>query len=432
MALLPSLKSELGSLRIIDESKTNELTIWATDRQIAQAERILATLKQSQAGPANQLVAYPLQHVQPDGVVTILQELHPDTRIVTDQPNRRVLVWTDVEEHRQIKQAIQQLDAPGGAGVRKMAYYKLGEIRVDEVLDLFQQLLPEMSLVGDDDTNSIIAWGSAEDHQILSKTVQEVRTQGGTDDPRSVISYPCGARDVEDVQRLIGELVPTARLVADPENRALVAWASSADHQTIREAISRMTRADGAGDGQLRVYNVSRIDASDLLPILKTTVPSAQLTSSADDRQVLVWATVADHEQIETAIRQMEAGQGIQPDGLVRVYRAHPDITQKIRDLVSELDLNLKILSGGPRGQLSVWASENEHQRLSELIDDLKQQAENAPLRLAGYRLENLSAPRPAAFSRPPFPICSTWTPRMRVGCSFGLDPRITHWWKQR
>ncbi len=214
LALLPSLQAELPGVRVVETSLPTEVTLWARPAQHERLAAVLQSIADRDTGIALQLVAYPVEQGDVKSIQTVLQELYPDTKIVADAESSRVMVWTTPAEHVQIDQAVRQLDAPAAAGKNKMVYYQLGEIDARDVVLMFQKLTPDMSLTADQDSNAIIAWGSEKDHQKLAKTVEDFRQQAG-EGRRTIVSYPFGNRTTTQIEKLLQELVPKARLAGD-------------------------------------------------------------------------------------------------------------------------------------------------------------------------------------------------------------------------
>ncbi len=277
LALQASIDPRLKSVRVIDESRPQELVVWATPEQVQLIEDLLQSLKDAAPTDAMQLVAYPIEVGDPSSVQAVLRELYPDTKILVDEESRRVMVWTTAEQHRAIAQAVHQLDAPPSAGKRRMVYYRLGDVDARDVERLLQRLVPDVSMVSDRDTNSIIAWGTDKDHALLAKTVEDFRQQASQGD-HTVVRYPCGTLEPERVRRLLDDLVPRARFVADPETGAIIVWGTAAEHQTISEALQQMTGGQDKGDASLKSYSVGRVSATEVIPLLREIVPLAQLS----------------------------------------------------------------------------------------------------------------------------------------------------------
>ena len=388
--LLPSLDDQLSGVRIIDDAQPSQVAVWATEDQHKQVQTLLESLRTSDVGSEMELITYPLMTGDPESVQSILVELYPDTRIVADEESHRVMVWTTADQHSQIRRAIEQLDKPSTAGTSKMAYYKIGEVDARDVVRMFEDLLPKMTLTVDRDSNSIIAWGTERDHQLLAKTVEEFRKQS-EGERKTVVSYPCGARDLRDVRRLVDDLVPRARLVTDAGNRTLIVWATPQEHATVQAAITEMTQGRDERGGSLRVYRVENIDADDLTPMLQATVPSAQVTSSADDRQLLVWANEEDQRKIAAVVEQIESGDPLQVNGSLHVYESRPSVLQQVSKLIPTFGSEFKIVSNDDSSRLVVWTTSAGHQRLEQLIDDLEEQVTDQPLSTAAYDLGSVS-----------------------------------------
>ncbi|MCP4194619.1 MAG: hypothetical protein GY768_28765 [Planctomycetaceae bacterium] len=388
--LLPSLKDQFLGLRIIDDSQPSQIVVWANSDQLKQLQTLLESLRSTDAAAAMELVSYPLASGDPASVQSILLELYPDTKIVVDEESRRVMVWTTADQHPQIGRAVEQLDKPSTAGTSKMAYYKIGEVDARDVIEMFQELLPKMTLTADRDSNSIIAWGNERDHELLAKTVEEFRQQS-EGQQKKVVSYPCGVRDVDDVRRLIDDLVPRARLVADGNNRSLIVWATPEEHEAVQAAMTEMTQGRDGREGSLRVYRVEKIDADVLLPLLRSTVPAAQVTASTDNRQLLVWADEKDLARVATVVEQIESGTPLQENGSLKIYDSESAVLQQVRQLIPTLGPDFQMISAAGDAQLAVWTTPAGHQRLQQVIDELEEQISQQPLSVVGYPLGTLS-----------------------------------------
>ena len=336
LAILPSLQNELPGIRLVETSLPTELTIWARPAQHERLNEVLQSLRDVESTPSLQLVAYPVEQGDPTSIQTVLQELYPDTKIVADQESGRVLVWTTPAEHEQIEQAVQQMDAPAAAGKNKMVYYQLGEIDARDVVQMFQELAPDMSLVADRDSNSIIAWGTEKDHELLAKTVEDFRQQAG-EGRRTIVSYPYGNRSTRDVQFLLQELVPNARVTGDRTRRMIIVWATPEEHELIQQAMLKLTGGETEGSGELRVYTITRMRANDVVEALQQIAPNAQISVSSDRGQILVWADAATHDQIRAAVEKIEVGDPDAQKGAVRIYQGRPEILKRVRGLLEEI-----------------------------------------------------------------------------------------------
>ena len=388
-ALLPSLGDKLPDVRVIDGSPPNEIAIWAPQEQHNKVETLLESLKTDRRGM--ELVTYPLQSGDPASVQTVLAELYPDAKIVGDNESRRLMVWSNAEQQQQIRKAVEQLDKPSTAGTRKMSYYRLGDVDVRDVIEILQGVVADMTLIADRSSNSVIAWGLEKDHQLLKETVEEFRNQAETE-KRILKTYPCGARQVNEVRRIIDDLAPRSRIVADETNRSVIVWANPDEHETIQAAITQMTEGQSNDIGTIKAYRVDKIEASSLRSMLATLVPLAQVTASSDETQVLVRASEADHQTIAGAVKQLESGTPLQENGRLKIYESRPEIVLELSTLVPEIGTDVRLIENGDPKKLAVYATDAEHQRLEKLIGDLEKQIPDDPLVIASYPLEQVSS----------------------------------------
>ncbi len=369
-AILPSMKDQLGSVRVLDEARPRELVVWGTAEQLEKINELLPTLQVNDTEAAQQLVVYPIVDGDPEAIQKVLAELYPDTKVLVDAESRRLMVWTTGEQQDQIAMAIKQLDAPAAAGKKRMAYYRMEQIDVREVVALFQRLLPEMSLVADRDSSSIIAWGSEADHATLAKTTEEFRQQQAAG-ARTVVSYDCGTVDVDRVRRLIDDLVPNARVVSDGPRHAIIVWATANDHQAVTKAMQEIVKGDKPDDFSMQVYPVLNVSADELVPVIEEMVPTAQVRSADDDKRLFVFANAAQQEQIRKAIDNLEKN----PASLqrtVKTYDLERASAEDVRELIDETIREATLVSSDDPRRVIVQARPADHELIRSMIEQME------------------------------------------------------------
>ena len=391
LALLPSLQAELPGVRLVETSLPTELTLWARPAQHERLATVLQSIADRDTATALQLVAYPVEQGDVKSIQTVLQELYPDTKIVADAESSRVMVWTTPTEHAQIEQAVRQLDAPAAAGKNKMVYYQLGEIDARDVVAMFLKLTPDMSLTADQDSNSIIAWGSEKDHQKLAKTVEDFRQQAG-DGRRTIVSYPFGNRTTTQIEALLAELVPKARLAGDAAQRAILAWATPEEHALIQQAMLKLSGGEAGDAGELRVYTITRIPAADAVAALQQIAPLALVSVASDKRQIMVWADAATHDVIRAAVERIETGDPDGHQGSLQVYPGRPEILTRLKALLTQVAPQAQPVADTQTDRLMVWALPHEHKAIHDALLSLESQLQLVELKLATYTLQRASA----------------------------------------
>lgn len=369
-AVLPSMKDQLGSVRVLDESRPRELVVWGTAEQLEKINELLPTLQLNDSEASQQLVVYPIVEGDPVAIQKVLSELYPDTKVLVDAESRRLMVWTTSEHQEQIALAIKQLDAPAAAGKKRMAYYRLEQIDVREVIVLFQRLLPEMSMVADRDSSSIIAWGSEQDHATLAKTAEEFRQQQVAG-ARTVVRYDCGMADVDRMRRLIDNLVPNARVISDNQQQALIVWATPNDHEAVAQAMVEIAKGGEQGDFSMQVYPVLHVSADELVPVIEEMVPTAQVRSADDDKRLFVFASAAQQEQIRKAIENLEKNPAsLQP--VLKTYDLQRASAEQVRDLIDDTIRDATLVSSDDPHRVMVQARPADQELIRSMIEQME------------------------------------------------------------
>ncbi|MCA9150007.1 MAG: hypothetical protein KDA92_11930, partial [Planctomycetales bacterium] len=369
-ALQPSLAAKLGTIRVLDESRPNELVVWGNAEQLELIASLLPTLKAAEPQQERSLVAYTLRDGDPAAVQQVLQELYPDLKIIIDAASGRVMVWTTAEQHQVIDQAIKQLDAPKAAGKNRMSYYRLVEIDARDVSRMLSQLVPQMTITVDRDTNSIIAWGSDKDHELIRKSIDEFKQQQAAGANR-VVSYPTGAIEPRRLRFLLNDLIPRARIISDEDTRQILVWASPEEHLAVEQTLKEAARQSDNSDAMLEVYRLSRIPAANAVTLLTQIVPTAKATSSSDGTRLLVWATESQHGTIKQAIEQIEAGESTDTPASARAYRADASVIRQLEQLMTSVAPGARVLPDAQAGVLLLWATERDHAAVAKLLESL-------------------------------------------------------------
>ena len=141
----------------------------------------------------------------------------------------------------------------------------------------------------------------------------------------------------------------------------------------------------------MRVYTVTRMDASDVVEALQEIAPLAQISVASDRRQLLIWADAATHEQIRAALQRIEEGDPDEQKGTLRIYQGPPEILTRAKSLLPQIAPQAQQVPDSQTDRLTVWALPHEHAAIDELLKSLQSQIEPADLKLATYTLQRAS-----------------------------------------
>ena len=368
-AAMPTLKQSLDvEFTVITNDRENELLLSAkpdAHRLIAEAIKKL----ESESSPAQrQFVGYPIKMGDVESMQSLLSELYPDAKIVSDAKSGQLLVWAEAEYQQQIKVAIEQMDVePSDRNKNKMAYYRLGELDARDVLQMFRQLTPEMTILSDRRTNSLIAWGSEKDHATLSKSVEQIRQQDDKNH-RSAVVYKTGSRDPLDVRGLLVKLIPDATVVHDRNTGVVMVWATAEEHVEVAKIVKQVKGRD-TSDATVKVYSTIDMDADAVIAMVRDLVPDAQLFDAAGDTKVVALVTADEHETIGSLIREMTTEDPNQPTKSLQAYPVAVGAANQVRTILDDAIPNSIIAFSDDERTVTVYGSPDDQQVAAKTVE---------------------------------------------------------------
>ena len=404
-AILPTLQEKLKNAKLVDNTQNNELVIWATPVEHGEIQKLIEQLKNESATPDRQLAAYPIKKADPASIHTVLTEVYPDAKIIVDEKTQQLLVWTSKDEHQIIRFTIEQMDVDAAVSQqRSMAYYKLKEIDVDDVIPLFRQLVPDVELIGDGRSNSIVAWGNEKEHALLTEAVERLRKQQNGD-ARSVTVYSSEHRDPNDLRRLLEDIVPNAAIVADRDSKMVAAWATDEDHVAISDAMEKLTKDNGT-KGQLVVYSTPTTDADLVIDVLREAIPDGQFADAARDTKVLAWANAEEHKTIARVIEQIDSNDPLEGNRSAKTYRTSIEKNAQLMELLPTIVPNARLLNASDQRSIIVWATEKDHQAVQTVATSMQADQEDEKS-LAGYDVSTEESSSLQSFLQDRYPKAS-------------------------
>ncbi|MCA9214204.1 MAG: hypothetical protein KDB27_14130 [Planctomycetales bacterium] len=362
IAALPTLQESIsGAITVVSSDQENELLLSATAEAHAEIAEAIERLQLESAPVSRQFVGYPITKGDVQSIHALLVELYPNGKIIADDKSQQILVWAEGDQQEQVKVAIEQMDVEAGERSRnKMAYYKLDRLDARDVVAMFRQLVPDMTIQSDRRTNSLIAWGSEKDHVILEKAVTEFRNQSATQE-RSVVVYDCGSRDSYDVRGLVRELVEDVTVVHDRDTRVIMVWATADDHATVKRIVEQV-KGEDSQDSVVKAYATPDVDADSIIAVLSGIVPKAKLIDAARDTKVVAFASEADHERIEQFMQEMGKDDPNAPAKDFKSYDIPAGVRNQLRNILDAAVPNAVLAFADDEGSVTVFAVAKDHE----------------------------------------------------------------------
>ncbi len=364
------------SAKVTWQADTKRLMVVAPPRDQQAVQQTIEQLAQN-APPREDpvMISYEIEHASAESVFEMLQDVYPDVKLILDAKAGRIVARAALEQQALIKQSIAQLDAQGQPDLEQsLKLYSTEQVSPATLLPTLQELVPEMRLTADAQNGRIAAWGTARDHATLQKAFDQF-LRGDPAQRPIVRAYPVPGQapaGLAQIGRVLEQVVPQAVYAIDTRGGGILASAREADHAEIKIALEQLVEMDRLSQHTLESYELDAINATQAIAPLKAMVPTAVITPGVEPQHIIVWAVPEDHQRIVEVIQKIEQTRGEDGSRKLQMHRVHPQAAARLTAAIAATLPDLQILDGQDTGQLLVWATDKNHTRLDQLVQQLE------------------------------------------------------------
>ncbi len=379
---LPTLKGLIPEAQLTLDPVANKLIVWATAADQATLKGMVEKL-QSLSAPdqARQLEVYHLDRLDPVSVIPALQTLVPNAKLTADPRSRSIVALASAADQKTIKTTLEQMELPsGGANGPELRFYPVSEMPSPGVLAAIAQLVPSAQVTPEVEKRRLMVLATPAEHEIIQKTLQQTAVTPA--DQRQLAAYPIGSADPTSTLSVLQGQMPGVQFVLDAKNNRILAWASPAEHETIRNAMAQIQSGSSAtNQPRFEVYPVQKSQITQVLTTLQTLVPTARLTVDPKSENIVAWGTPSDHEQIKAAIEKLQLGASPETTPQLEVYRLTKIDPATAMGLLQTIVPDAKITIDAANKSLAILAVAKDQQTIRAMLDQLepKERLPNAP-----------------------------------------------------
>lgn len=247
---------------------------------------------------------------------SLAEQVAPDARITFNESSGELLVWSTPEEHREIAALLETLDSTAGREKKEtFRAYPAHPRFLEAATTMIQELAPEAVTAVDPSGRRLLVWAKQDDHLRIEKILQPEApaAEAASNDEAVYRAYPAGGLDMALVQRLMGEVFPTADFEPDATAQSLVARAPLAAHPQIEAFLKELRSGSQSAAGyRVEVYPLGNIEQTQAQG-LSTLFPSMRLSIDPGTHQLAAWGTQQDHDALREALDSLGGG-GAQAD----------------------------------------------------------------------------------------------------------------------
>jgi type II secretory pathway component GspD/PulD (secretin) len=330
-----------------------------------------------------ELRVYPLGTVDVTAVQNVLRELYPAAKIVHDTRLNQLHILATPSQHSGIETILRRLQSPESPErVPRLEVYPLPSgTNVTDLVNSLQLVAPNAKMRGDQEGNRLVVWGSEAEQEQIRTTLEKLK-----DSPEGLAvpqleSYQLSRSDARMVAYVLEKLVPKAKVTYDYSGRRLMVYATPSELAIVRSVIQELEpQAVSAGQAEIRVYTLRRVLPSSLAEMLREALPAARITADDSNRRLTVVAPPDVQAHVEAALREADAPPAAEEETRLRIYslpQAATDSTflQTVTTALQQVLPQVKVTADPRRGQLLVYGTEQEHQRVAEVLSQLAEGA---------------------------------------------------------
>ncbi|MBN2476468.1 MAG: hypothetical protein JXB62_17775 [Pirellulales bacterium] len=421
LAVLDSLSSRLPGIRIVEDAEPGELSIWAKPQQHEVMTEILDEFKRDVPEDQQyQLATYPIVSADPESVMSVLEEMFPDTKIVLDQEAKRLLVWARPAQQDAIRSSLERLRAPGGldgAGEMELRVYPFPypatqaapanlirrrsfRMRPNAayppaasssassppelagspgLLSALEQLVPEAQFTLDAENQRLIVVATPADHAVIKKTLDQLASEPPPEQMARFEVYPIRRANADALIATLQPLLPEVKLSADAKTGDLVAWGTPREQEMLKEALGKLTRGGTGGTldetPQAEVYRLSKADPATTLKLLQDMLPDAQLSIDPQTGSLVALAVPADQQAIKSTLDQLQSDEPDPNAPELVFYPLKQPAPESLLDVLENAAPKAKITLAPDGKHVTVYASPADQAVVKAIVDRVEQSA---------------------------------------------------------
>ena len=205
----------------------------------------------------------------------------------------------------------------------RLEIYPLNNLPTAATTDLLKQLqtvLPNIQATVDATLGRLLVFAEPKDQEQVKAIVQKLGAdidEGG----KQVVVYQPKHFDPAALATLVKQLIPRAEISSDPKLRRVVVSASAANQAMVKSLVDQLDQESALEDTPLlQLYALEKKLDDTVLTLLRPMVPDAQLSLSADGRQLTAVARVVDQTVIKKLIDQWKELAAAREEPTLTIY----------------------------------------------------------------------------------------------------------------
>ena len=393
--VLLEVKPLLGSYGKAEAlAQTRQLLVFDTASNLRVIEQIVKKIPvpETPALPAviekPVLTVYPVMHANPEQAGEVLKTIVVGT-VVVDIKAGQISVNAVPTEQEKAKIIIGQLESNQGPDLQpKLQLYSVQVSDAEQMLATLKLVAPDGQYRIDPVSGKLIAWASEKDQTHIAESLEMIQAEQPQGGGRQLQVYALKNADPVALSTILLTVVPTARVTVNAPTRSLVAFGTLTDHEAIRALIQQLEQqAETAGTAKvLKTYPAAGTLSTNMVTLMATAVPSAQVLADTANQRLLIMATADQHTQIEVLLQSLVSAET--GGRVLMIHDAERVDTTSVTALLTTVTPQAAVTIDAINKRLLVVASEDDQKKVTSVLEQVQTSEENSLRPLKSYPLQ--------------------------------------------
>jgi type II secretory pathway component GspD/PulD (secretin) len=374
---------------VVTDAAGRQLIVTATLADQGKIKAILAEVDRPVSpSAAKELKSYKLDKIQAVTLLPTLQKLVPRMELTADTTGNMILATGPSADHQTLRETLDRLQGDGGEAARTVKTFEVpaGDLRT--LPAILAQLAPQAVLSTDDTNRTVIAWGTAQEHQRIEEAIKQLSQSAQDRDQVIVFSVP--PDQTVAIQTAVTTLFTGVKVAADPVTGQLTMLVPKTLRQQVEDYMrQRLEKVETPEPKTYRVRPSIRTAFVTLLPTVvpKATIPisgfsrgdggwkvsgTASSVATAQADVVVVIATPADHVQVDGLLKRLDVELGPDEPTVTKAYTLGKVDPTTFAALLAERRPTAKVIASSDPKRPLIADSEAGHEAIAGMIKELE------------------------------------------------------------
>ena len=380
-ALLPEFEHENGEIRLIGYE--NEiLGIWATPAQHKNLKELVDRLRGEGLSEEAQKTAtyYNLQYADGASLIPVVREIVPAATLSVDPDGSRLLVRGAKKDVDKALRFLETLDVkPPVAEADRFVRIEPRRLPAATLSALIRAAFPKLTPTVESSTGALlINLGRVPKEDLLAFVDLADPAEPSPLSPTLKV-YAFEKTPTAVVADAVKRLVPSAQVILQPAAKRMMVIAKPVDLETIDQHIGEIEGAVSPAEPFVKFYAFDKEPTDDVVHSLTTSLkqiaPQAIVEVNKNARQLMVIADADEQGKIEESLKSII--ETFDPVDLKLVaYPISGMDADRLREALEKIYPDLKIETDTQGRRLLIWATLDEHVRISDEIAEVNAESD--------------------------------------------------------